>query len=139
MEPADLYRFLLLLYPADFHTQFSAEMISVFKQRAGERFANGDSKQVVWLASEFLGIVKGAHNMWLSRVIPIQRNSSSLDPELPTEVSLTIAEVTTRRQVAIKAMCRAIAKHDFIHARQYSDEEARLKYLLGEMERGRPA
>jgi hypothetical protein len=136
MKPRDLYRFLLLLYPADFRTQFSDEMISVFEQRAGERFANRDSEQVVWLASEFFSIVKGAHTMWLSRILPIQGKSSSSDPELPTEASLTIAEITTRRQVAIKAMCAAIAKHDFSNARQCSDEEARLNYLLGEMERG---
>ena len=139
MKLGDLYRFLLLLYPADFRMQFSDEMISVFEQRAGGRFANRDSKRAVWLASEFLSIVKGAHTMWLSRILPIQGNSLPSDAELSTEVSPTIAEVTTRRQVAIKAMCRAIAKHDFIHARQYSDEEARLKYLLGEMERGRTA
>jgi hypothetical protein len=136
MKLGALYRSLLLLYPAEFRTQFSEEMISVFEQRAGERFANRDSKQVVWLAIEFFSIVKGAHTMWLSSILPIQRNSRSSESALPTEASLTTAELTTRRHVAIKAMCAAIARHDFIHARQHSDEEARLKYLLGEMERG---
>src|ERR1700722_7355505 len=104
MKLGDLYRFLLLLYPADFRMQFSDEMISVFEQRAGGRFANRDSKRAVWLASEFLIIVKGAHTMWLSRILPIQRNSRSSDSALPTEASLTTAELTTRRHVAIKAM-----------------------------------
>ena len=74
--------------------------------------------------------------MWSTRILPIQRSSSSSDGALPTEASLTIAEVTTRRHAAIKSMCQAIAKHDFISARQYSDEEARLKHLLAEMETG---
>ena len=44
MKLIDLYRVLLLLYPADFRQQFSEEMISVFEQRAGERLANRDSR-----------------------------------------------------------------------------------------------
>jgi hypothetical protein len=135
MKLRDLYRVLLLLYPADFRRQFSEEMISVFEQRPGERFANRGSQQVAWLATEFLSIVKGAHTMWLTRILPFQHNFSSSAAELPTESSLTIAEVTTRRHAAIKGMCAAIAKHDFINARQYSDEEARLKHLLAEMEK----
>ena len=90
MKLSDLYRVLLLLYPADFRTQFSEEMISVFEQRAGERFANRDSQQIVWLAIEFLSIVKGAHTMWLRRILPIRRNSSCSDAELPPEASLTL-------------------------------------------------
>lgn len=135
MKLGDFYRVLLLLYPAEFRRQFSEEMISVFEQRASERFANRDAKQVVWLAVEFFSIVKGAHTMWLSRILPIQRDFSSSDAELPTQAPLTMAQITSRRHTAIKDMCTSIAKHDFINARQYSDEEARLKHLLAEMER----
>ena len=133
MKLSDLYRVLLLLYPASFRRQFSEEMISVFKQRAGERFANRDSPPVAWLAIEFLSIVKGAHTMWLTRILPFHRDSSSSDA---TEASPTVAEVSRRRHAAVKAMCEAIAKHDFINARHYSNEETRLKHLLVEMERG---
>jgi hypothetical protein len=133
MKLADLYRVLLLLYPANFRRQFSEEMISVFEQRAGERFANRGSQPIAWLANEFLSIVKGAHTMWLTRILPFQRNSSFSDAP---EASLTIADVTRQRHTAIKAMCEAITKHDFISARRHSNEEARLKHLLGEMERG---
>jgi hypothetical protein len=133
MKLGDVYRVLLRLYPADFRRQFSEEMISVFEQRAGERFANRDSQPVAWLAMEFLSIVKGAHTMWITRILPFQRNFSSSDA---AETSPTVAEVAHRRQAAIKAMCEAIAKHDFINARRYSNEEARLKHLLAEMDRG---
>jgi hypothetical protein len=134
MKLGDFYRVLLLLYPADFRRQFSEEMISVFEQRTGERFANRDSKQG-WLAIEFFSIVKGAHTMWLTRILPIQRSTSSSDAAFSAETPLTIAEITSRRHTAIKDMCTSIAKHDFINARQYSDEEARLKHLLAEMEK----
>jgi hypothetical protein len=133
MKLSDVYRVLLLLYPADFRSQFSEEMISVFEQRAGERFASRDSQPVAWLVIELLDIVKGAYTMWLTRILPFHRNSSSSDA---AETSLTVAEVAHRRQVAIKAMCEAIGKHDFINARRYSIEEARLKHLLAEMDRG---
>jgi hypothetical protein len=132
MKLTDLYRVLLLLYPVNFRRQFSEEMISVFEQRAGERFANRDSLPVAWLAIEFLSMVKGAHTMWLTRILPIHRDSSSSDA---TDAPLTVAEVSRRRHSAIKAMCEAIAKHDFINARLYSNEETRLKHLLVEMER----
>src|SRR5277367_5336785 len=135
MRLGDFYRVLLLLYPADFRRQFSEEMIAVFEQRTGKRFANRDSKQVVWLAIEFFSIVKGAHTMWLTRILPIQRSSSSSDAAFSAETPLTVAELANRRHTAIKDMCTSIAKHDFINARQYSDEEARLKHLLAEMER----
>jgi hypothetical protein len=133
LKLSDLYRVLLLLYPADFRSQFSEEMISVFQQRAGERFANRDSQPIAWLAIEFLSIVKGAHTMWLTRILPFHHNSSSCDA---TEAPLTVAEVAHRRRAAIKGMCTAIAKHDFINARRYSNEEARLEHLLAEMNRG---
>jgi hypothetical protein len=135
MKLGDLYRVLLLLYPADFRQQFSEEMISVFEQRTGERLANRDSRPVAWLAIEFLGIVKGAHTMWLTRILPTQRSSSSSDAPFSAETPLTIAEVASRRHATIKAMCTSIAKHDFINARRYSNEEARLNHLLAEMEK----
>jgi hypothetical protein len=135
MKLGDLYRVLLLLYPADFRQQFSEEMISVFEQRTGERLANRDSRPAAWLAIEFLSVVKGAHSMWLTRILPIQRSSSSSDASFSAETPLTIAEVANRRHTAIKDLCTSIAKHDFINARKYSNEEARLKHLLAEMEK----
>jgi hypothetical protein len=135
MKLIGLYRVLLLLYPADFRQQFSEEMISVFEQRAGERLANRDSQRHAWLAIEFLGIVKGAQTMWLTRILPFQRNPSSSDAAFSEETPLTIAEVASRRHAAIQDMCTSIAKHDFINAREHSNEEVSLKHLLAEMEK----
>lgn len=73
--------------------------------------------------------------MWLTRILPTQRSSSSSDAPFSAETPLTIAEVASRRHATIKAMCTSIAKHDFINARRYSNEEARLNHLLAEMEK----
>jgi hypothetical protein len=134
MTVGDLYRASLLLYPADFRRQFSEEMIRVFEQSAGERFANRNTPPVVFLIIEFFSIVKGAYTMWLNNILGMQRKS--FQAAVATGEPLTIAELTSRRHAAIKDMCASITRHDFHGARRYSDEEARLKYLLGEMERG---
>jgi hypothetical protein len=122
MKSVNLYRALLKLYPADFRTQFSEEMVSVFEQRPAGN-----------LTKELLGLVKGAHTMWLSRVLPIHDNPSS-ETEITTQAPATVAEITTRRRAAIQDMCASIARHDFRSARRYSDEECRLQHLLSESE-----
>lgn len=49
MTTSDFYRLLLSLFPSEFRQQFSEEMVSVFVQRAGERFA--DRKSASFAAS----------------------------------------------------------------------------------------
>lgn len=126
MRATDVYRGLLLLYPADFRNQFSGEMISVFEQRAGERFADRNSAPVAFFVIEFLSLLKGAFIMWLAETLTQDRNPSPADAtDTPT-----LEELTKLRATAIKKMCASIAEHDFNTARQYSYEEARLKNLL---------
>jgi hypothetical protein len=128
MGATDFYRGLLLLYPADFRNQFSGEMISVFEQRAGERFADRNSAPVAFFVIEFLSLLKGAFIMWLAETLTQHRNPSSTPPAPPT-----VEELTKQRATAIKKMCASIAEHDFNTARQYSYEEARLKNLLRDL------
>ena len=71
--------------------------------------------------------------MWTTKILPVRRKSSSPVTDRSSEASLTLAEAGTLRQQAIHAMCQALADHDFTSARQYSDEEARLKHLIAEM------
>jgi hypothetical protein len=126
MRATDFYRGLLLLYPANFRNQFSGEMISVFEQRAGERFADRNSAPVAFFVIEFLSLLKGAFIMWLPDTLTQDRNPSPADtPDTPT-----VEELTKQRATAIRKMCASIAEHDFSTARQYSYEEARLKNLL---------
>jgi hypothetical protein len=138
MKMSTLYRALLHLYPASFRKQFSEEMICVFEQRAGERFANRKSASIVFLFTEFSGIVRGAIIMWLARILAAQRNPSSSNAVNSSSEPLSIAQVATQRDTAIRNMVAAITQHDFSNARTYSYEEARLKRLLQDMEKPAP-
>jgi hypothetical protein len=126
MTTAFIYRCLLRIYPSEFRQQFSEEMICVFEQRAGERFADRNSAPVAFFVIEFLSLLKGAFIMWLADTLTRDRNPSPADtPDTPT-----VEELTKQRATAIRKMCASIAEHDFNTARQYSYEEARLKNLL---------
>ena len=129
MRVVDLYRGLLFLYPGDFRNQFSEEMISVFQQRAGER-----PETFQFFLSEFSGIAKGACIMWLAKILTL--NPSPSEAEDATSTPVTIAELTSQRQTAIKKMVASIAMHDFLNARRYSYEEVRLKRILRDLEDG---
>ena len=131
MKVVDLYRGLLFLYPGDFRNQFSEEMISVFQQRAGER-----PETFQFFLSEFSGIAKGACIMWLAKILTLDRNSAPREAEDATSTPVTIAELASQRQTAIRKMVASIAKHDFLNARRYSYEEVRLKRILRDLEDG---
>jgi hypothetical protein len=127
------FRALLLLYPADFRRQFSAEMLCVFEQRAGEPFANGNSATFAFLLWEFFSILKGAYTMWFARMLQINRNHLPSQPTSTNLEPLTFAEATKQREAAIRNMVSSIARHDFINARRYSEEETRLKNLVQDL------
>ena len=135
MRLSNSFRALLLLYPADFRRQFSAEMLCVFEQRAGEVFANGKSATFAFLLTEFFCIVKGAYTMWFARMLQINRNHLPSQPTSSNFEPLTLAEATKQRETAIRNMVASIARHDFINARRYSDEETRLKNLIHDLAR----
>jgi hypothetical protein len=130
MGVANLYRRVLLLYPPEFRQQFSEEMISVFKQRAGEHFANRGFTSFAFLLKEFFCAVRGAYVMWLSKLLPIRHNRLRPDVSVAATPTLTASEAKMQRDAAIKNMVAAIAEHDFINARRYSYEEIRLKNIL---------
>jgi hypothetical protein len=129
MRVVDLYGSLLFFYPADFRNQFSEEMICVFQQRAGE--CPGTCN---FFVREFSSIAKGACIMWLAKILT--RNPSPSEAEDATCTPVTIAELNSQRQTAIRKMVASIAKHDFLNARRYSYEEVRLKRILGDLEDG---
>ena len=130
MRAANLYRWVLLLYPPEFRQQFSEEMISVFQQRSGEHFANRRFASFAFVLKEFFGVVKGAHVMWLSKFLPVDHDGLRPDTSVSSTATLTASEVKLQREAAIRNMVAAIAGHDFINARRYSYEEMRLKKIL---------
>jgi hypothetical protein len=131
MRTTSMFRALLWLYPSEFRKQFSSEMISVFEQRAGERFAEKGTVSVAFLVTEFFAIVKGANMMWFSKILPFRRESSGAQVQA---TQLSLEEAVNLRKLAIEKMVAAIADHDFIAARRYSDEEARLKGVVEHLE-----
>jgi hypothetical protein len=137
MTTGDFYRRLLSLYPPEFRQQFSEEMVSVFEQKAGERFADRKSASFAFLLTEFSSVVKGAYLMWLTKILPIDRNRSESRPAEPTAPILSLEQATKQRNIAIRNVVAAIGDHDFLNARRYSDEEVRLKHVQQELQ-GRP-
>jgi hypothetical protein len=131
MRTIGMFRALLWLYPSGFRKQFSEEMISVFEQKAGERFAEGGTVPIAFLLTEFLAIVKGANMMWFSRVLPFRREPAGAQVE---QVTLNLEDATKLRKLTIEKMVAAIADHDFVAARRYSDEETRLKCEIVRLE-----
>lgn len=130
MRVSDCYRGLLLLYPADFRRQFSEEIVSVFEQRASDRATSGEPATFAFFAIEFVSIVKGASTMWVTKILSVKSELARLEAPNTAGSFLTLAELTEQRGTAIKNMVASIAKHDFINARHYSDEEVRLKRLI---------
>ena len=62
--------------------------------------------------------------MWLAKILYRQPHSSPSEAEDVTGTPVTIAEVESQRQTAIRKMVASIAKHDFLNARRYSYEES---------------
>lgn len=129
MRVVDLYRGLLFLYPVAFRDQFSEEMISVFQQRAAERPGTFN-----FFVREFSSIANGACIMWLAKILT--RNPSPSEAADATCTPVTIADLNSQRQTAIRKMVASIARHDFLNARRYSNEETRLKRILQDLEEG---
>jgi hypothetical protein len=107
-------------------------MISVFEQRAAERFADRGAASFAFLLTEFFAIVKGANIMWFSNILPTRHEQS--ESGATTTHILSAEEATKLRNQAIEKMVAAIADHDFVKAWRYSDEEARLKHVLEELQ-----
>ncbi|MGB8538884.1 MAG: hypothetical protein WCD57_20845 [Acidobacteriaceae bacterium] len=132
MTTTAIYRALLWLYPSEFRQQFSEEMVSIFEQRAGDRFADKGAVSFAFLLMEFSSIVKGANIMWFSKILPFRREP--LESGATSTNILTAEEATKLRNEAIQKMVAAIADHDFVAARRFSDEETRLKRVLEDLQ-----
>ena len=74
--------------------------------------------------------------MWLAKILTVHRNLSPSEAADPTCTPLTIVELNSQRQTAIRKMVASIAKHDFLNARRYSYEEVPLKRILRDLEDG---
>jgi hypothetical protein len=106
-------------------------MISVFEQRAGERFADREAMSFAFFLTELSGILKGAYVMWFSKILAFDRRQSS--PGVVPAPTMSVEEAKKLREQTIQNMVGAIADHDFVAARRFSDEEERLKHVMEEL------
>jgi hypothetical protein len=131
------YRRIIRLYPRDFRQQFSDEMSSVLQQRADDGLTRGKAAATLLFLKETTSIVKGACFMWMAKLFSV--SASAKDP-LPSEPrpTPTLSELAAQRQLAIRQMVAAIAKHNFSAARAEAQEESRLKSLIAKLESEAP-
>jgi hypothetical protein len=135
MKVKDLYRSLLRLYPVDFREQFSQEMGSIFERRAAERSSKGRIALAVFVAREFLSIMKNACAMRMGPIFTRPGPTPVASPCLPRNLQ----EAAEQRARAIRNMVACIGKHEFTQARHYSYEEIRLRQLVEQLQSKVPA
>jgi hypothetical protein len=131
-----VFRFLMRLYPMDHHELLGDEMLQVFEQAAEEQRARGFLALARFAAAELIGLVVGS----VSARRRFRRRERAIDlrrmrpPEVSQEsYSAAIDEVVAaRRRVAANLSCmqNAIARHQFVQARFYSDEEHKARREL---------
>jgi hypothetical protein len=121
---ADLYGWLLRLYPREYRTLFGAEMLAVLTESARERRCQGQPASVSFLLTELLGLVEGAavewRAKWTSRdYLAASQVSQTGRAALPAEVR----EAERHLEVTLQQMVEAIAHHQFQQARSLSAAE----------------
>ena len=120
------FRFLLLLYPRDYRTEFGSEMLNVFEQAAKDNRDAGWAPLIQFLVAELAGMIAGAGREWMAKLTRLTGRTRRQVQVLPATQSALPDEVVEARQrvdEAIKRMVEAIASHNFERARRLSDQE----------------
>jgi hypothetical protein len=119
MNMRQIYRALLRLYPGDYRSAFSSEMLATFDKVAEERLRTGLASARFALP-ELSGLLLGAAVEWMAKFGSTRTvRSEALD--LPDEVM----EAQDRVSFLVTRIEYAIAHHDFSAARSYCNEESR--------------
>ena len=121
----------LVLYPADFRTQFGAEMVTVFEQAAAQRRDRGVTCLLLFSVKEMLGLLAGAAR---ERVFPDDAIRAHDDLPFPSD----LAGAERYLEIVSRRLIHAIAKHEFTNARYYKEQDRRARALLAEL-RARPS
>lgn len=125
------YSMGLMLYPADFRAQFSAEMVAVFEQAAAQRRGRGGTCVLLFFINEMLGLLAGA-----ARERVFRDDAIPAHDDLPFPSDLAGAE--RYQEIVSRRLVRAIAKHEFSNARYYKEQDRKARALLAEL-RARPS
>ena len=125
------YSMGLVLYPADFRAQFSAEMVAVFEQAVAQSCGRGGTRVLLFFVKEILGLLVGAarERLFDDGAIRVQH-----DPPLPSD----LAGAERYLEFVSRRLTRAIANHEFSSARYYDQQERNARALLVEL-RAKPS
>jgi hypothetical protein len=145
MKPA--YEFLLRLYPRDYRARFANEMSRAFEEAAAERRQQGRGAYARFAIAELMGLTMGAGVEWIAK---LTTDTSVRGRTLPDrllmrppgvswdahyagaflDVPEELSQAQERTDLLVKRITHAIAHHDFLGARRYSDEERQARENL---------
>lgn len=118
------YSIGLVLYPADFRSQFGAEMVTVFEQAAAQR--RGGARVLLFFVKEVLGLLAGAAK---ERVLHDDAIRAHGDLPFPSDV----AGAERYLDIVSRRLIHAIANHEFTNARYYDQQDRKARALLAEL------
>ncbi len=131
-----IFQMLLRLYPPGQRDLLEEEMAWVFGEAAAEHRARGRWAYARFTAAEIVGLLLGCIRAWMRD----RRTDESIDlrlmrpPEMSRKKYITaLDELITARQLVSANLARmqdAIARHEFVKARHYSDEERKARAHL---------
>jgi DNA-binding PadR family transcriptional regulator len=120
------YAMGLVLYPADFRAQFGAEMVTVFEEAAAQRRNRGRTSVLLFFVGEMLGLLTGA-----ARERAFRDDATRVQDDLPFPSDLAGTE--RYLEMVSRRLKHAIAKHEFVNARYYDQQERKARGLLAEL------
>jgi hypothetical protein len=145
MNIVRVYRMLLYLYPNYFRQQFSEEMVDVFRQRAHDLTTRRGAVYASFVLREYIGLPIGAAGAWIGGIMPKKKYlvisipiiSEHFPKPTAEEARLSTPELQRRHDEVQATMFQAAANHDFVTARFYEAQVARLHVFLDRRSRPR--
>lgn len=120
------YSLCLVLYPADFRTQFGTEMVTVFEQVLAQRRGCGVTCVLLFFVKEMLGLLAGAAR---ERVFHDDAIRAHDDLPLPSD----LAGAERYLEIVSRRLTRAIKNHEFSNARYYKEQDRKARALLAQL------
>jgi hypothetical protein len=120
---------LLRLYPKDHREMFGAEMANVLRQASHDRRREGIAAYLWFTFFEIAGLLAGAVALQAATLAGHRR----IKPVLWIPAASTVEETELLIQRSIDCMVHAIATHQFVKARFYSEVERKLRQRLQDL------
>lgn len=123
-----IYGWLLRLYPREIREVFAEEMAVVFEWAADEQRARGCRAYLRFLLAEFFGLLAGLASTRILRRPPAALDLRNMRPpevsrETYTSAVDEVLDAQRRAARTLQQMQEAIARHDFLNARYYSEQD----------------